>query len=84
MGGPQSCENPTGAPGETLGQREQEGAFAPEPLHQTARGDACLASDIRQSEFVRPAPAHRALSRCEHVFICDLLASSRHRQFDNF
>jgi hypothetical protein len=78
VGGPQSSENRTGAPGEAFGQRLQQGAFAAEPLYQPARCDTGLASDVSQGEFVRPATAHGALGRREHLFVCNLLASSGH------
>ena len=78
-GGPKCNEDRTGASGEALGQRHQQGSFAAEPLHEPARSDAGLVSDVGQSELVRPASAHGALGGCEDVFVGNLLASSGHR-----
>jgi hypothetical protein len=79
VGGPQSSKDLTGAPGEALGQHHQESALAAEALDETARRDAGFASDVGQGELVRAAAAHGALSRCEEVFVRNLLASSWHR-----
>ena len=68
----------TGAAREPLGQRYQQRALAPEPLHQPARCDAGLVGDIREGELVGPAPAHDALGRCKHFFIRNLLPPSAH------
>jgi hypothetical protein len=59
--------------------RQQHRALGSEPLHQRARGDACLGGDLAERQL-RGSPAqHDPHQRREHIDIFCLSPSWTHR-----
>jgi hypothetical protein len=79
-GGAQFCEHGGGRAGEAFGQRQEQGAFGAEALHQRPGRQPGALGDVGEGQLCRPEALHHLQGGGEHVLIAGFPRSRAHTE----